>query len=641
MTPTDWPIALGFAAETTLGVTTLVLLVLLLRKPVAKRFGAGAAYALWALPLIRLVLPPLPSGWSLWSSVTVGSGEAVPSAERMGAETITMIADAPSAGIVGMSNQPPMPPAPPEIAMSSPINWALVIATVWAIGAAVALGLTIYRHRKFMQVVDAEVEPANGKLQMMAEDTAAEIGLRRKVRVCTSLISSGPMVPGLVRPTVLLPVWFEEDYSRDEQRAAMAHEFTHVKRGDLWALQFAYAGMALQWFNPLAHWALRAFRSDQEAACDADVLRCTSMTPRAYGAALVKAVKLSMPERTKIMPAGLPLTHAIKDRLVLMQTPQPSFKKKILGGGLTAIIGAAAMVATASAHPPEKDSITINGITISDGELTINGKTYEDRRFVLLDEPFNENEFHFEFEGDFEELGEALAKEGEALAEMFEDMDFSAMVELDGLEDLEQLAELEILAELPEMIEGLVAGSVDVTTLDDGSMQIVIPKQKIVLPENLERLEEHADRMAERAEAWAERDGDFRERMEAVELRAERMRERAEAHSEALSFKLESHIQPTTNAIDALAKSCADENLKDGHPVIFESEIDGKKRKLKALCLKGSELASRENSIEEFLAEIPEISDAQRQRVIEQLSQSGHSSTYEFELRGGENELED
>ena len=63
MIPNDWPASLAFAAETTLAVTLLVCLVLLVRKPVAKRFGAGAAYALWSLPLIRLVLPPLPSGW--------------------------------------------------------------------------------------------------------------------------------------------------------------------------------------------------------------------------------------------------------------------------------------------------------------------------------------------------------------------------------------------------------------------------------------------------------------------------------------------------------------------------------------------------------------------------------------------------
>ena len=47
-----------------------------------------------------------------------------------------------------------------------------------------------------------------------------------------------PVVTGLFRPAVVLPAWFAQDYSRTEARAAIAHELTHVKRGDLWALQF-------------------------------------------------------------------------------------------------------------------------------------------------------------------------------------------------------------------------------------------------------------------------------------------------------------------------------------------------------------------------------------------------------------------
>jgi len=618
MIPTDWPLAIGFAAETTLGVTLLVMLVLALRRPVAKRFGAGAAYALWSLPLIRLVLPPLPSGWTIWPTPAAGSGETVPLASHSFEGGVALTQNAPSVVTAEFSAALPSAPIITDTAMSSPINWPLVAATFWAIGVCVALVLTMYRHRKFMQVVDAETEATNGRLEMLAADVAAEIGLRRKVRISSSLISSGPMVTGLVRPTVLLPVWFEDDYTRSEQRAAIAHELTHVKRKDLWMLQFAHIAMAFQWFNPVAHWALRAFRSDQEAACDADVLRCTSMSPRAYGETLVKAVKLSAPNRRRLMTAGLPLTYAIKDRLVLMQTPQPSFRKKLLGGGLTAIFGAFALVATASAHPTGS-----KGITISDGELTIDGKTYKDRRFVLLDEPFENTDFQFEFEGNFEELGEALAEEGEAIAEMFEDMDFSAFVEFDDLDELSELAELNMLTELPGMIEGFVS-EVEVTTLDDGSTQIVIPKRKIVFSKDFSAIEKYADKMALRAEAMSERDAHLQQRhlqqrLAALEERAEHLRMKAEAHADVFASEFEAHIEPTTNAIDALANACVGEELKDGNPVLFEREIQGEKRSIKALCLKGQN-GFQGRSIEDFLADIPEITEAQRRRVIEELT---------------------
>ncbi|HOB15298.1 MAG TPA: M56 family metallopeptidase, partial [Novosphingobium sp.] len=45
--------------DTLIATGALIALVLVLRRPVARWFGPGMAYALWALPLLRLVLPPL------------------------------------------------------------------------------------------------------------------------------------------------------------------------------------------------------------------------------------------------------------------------------------------------------------------------------------------------------------------------------------------------------------------------------------------------------------------------------------------------------------------------------------------------------------------------------------------------------
>ena len=53
----------GWLAQTLFSSTLLMLLVLALRRPVARLFGARMAYALWALPLLRMLMPPLP-GWT-------------------------------------------------------------------------------------------------------------------------------------------------------------------------------------------------------------------------------------------------------------------------------------------------------------------------------------------------------------------------------------------------------------------------------------------------------------------------------------------------------------------------------------------------------------------------------------------------
>ena len=48
-----------YGVQTVIAVSVLIALILFARKHVARQFGAGVAYALWAIPLARLVLPPL------------------------------------------------------------------------------------------------------------------------------------------------------------------------------------------------------------------------------------------------------------------------------------------------------------------------------------------------------------------------------------------------------------------------------------------------------------------------------------------------------------------------------------------------------------------------------------------------------
>tara|TARA_R110002020_G_scaffold83397_2_gene207499 strand:- start:411933 stop:413840 length:1908 start_codon:yes stop_codon:yes gene_type:complete len=384
--------------EMVLAVSLLILVVLFARKAIAREFGPGLAYALWLLPLARLVMPPLPSGLSWISLLGLAPSLPLADAAAVTASTDTSVwtsSDAHTVTIAPVTHTLDAAPVAPVMADGSflpgmdmaPSIMAVLLA-VWIIGALVALVRNSAAQQSFMTVVAREKMRASPQLQALADDVARQVGLKRTPQIATSLISNGPLVTGLFRPIVLLPAWFETDYDRVQQRAALAHELTHVKRGDLWALQLAELFVACLWFNPLAYMARAAFRTDQEAACDSDVLRCGAASPHAYGSTLLKAVRISVPERLP-MAASLPLTHSLKERMRRMAYPAPTKRRRLAGVGLTALLGSVAVVSTGSvtASAGEAKTELTRSLKIDNSTLFIDGKKVEDRQFVLLGDP--------------------------------------------------------------------------------------------------------------------------------------------------------------------------------------------------------------------------------------------------------------
>lgn len=343
------PELFSYLVQTTIAVSVLIGIVLLVRRPFAKAFGVNTAYLLWAIPAARLFMPPLPANWTLFGVLDFsGQSEVVDGQGFDEAVVLTQLRAFDGA------------PAGSVISSSTPSLWAgfvdalppvtMMFVALWALGAVFVFSKLMLRQWCSARVIKAEAVEAGPSLQTCAVEICQMIELdRNNISVQTSLISSGPLVSGLTRPVVLLPTWFEEDYTGDEQRLAILHEMMHIKRGDLWALLAASFAISLQWFNPLAWLALGLFRQDQEAACDADVIELGNISPRDYGATLVKAVRKSGPVAQPVRAASLPLNHALYERLLHMKNPLPTAARRKTGHLLAASVGTAALVLSACA----------------------------------------------------------------------------------------------------------------------------------------------------------------------------------------------------------------------------------------------------------------------------------------------------
>jgi TonB family protein len=80
------------------------------------------------------------------------------------------------------------------------------------------------------------------------------------------LISEDATVPFVWGP-IVVPPGFEN------RTAVLAHEASHVERGDIWTSLLARVTCAIYWFHPLVWWAGSRMRLEADRACDDAVLR--------------------------------------------------------------------------------------------------------------------------------------------------------------------------------------------------------------------------------------------------------------------------------------------------------------------------------------------------------------------------------
>ncbi len=299
-------------------VTTgiLVLLVLIVRKPFARHFGPRLTYALWAVPALRLVLPPLPFA----DPVIVMPEPAVQSV------------------MVLPTDMPISDPAPIADPLWSLADLIPVLFTLWVAGAVAVLVAAMVSHRRFLREVlggeAVELEPI-GNIRLVMSDAV-----------------DGPVAFGLWRRYVAVPRDFFARYVADERALAIDHELAHHRHGDLWANSAALVLLAVQWFNPFAWRAIRAFRFDQEAACDARVLTMAPHEGRdvrtaRYATAIVKAAvgpRLSL-------AAPMAVHDNLQERLTMLMQQDISKKRGLVGRLLVGGATLAVLATTATLVP--------------------------------------------------------------------------------------------------------------------------------------------------------------------------------------------------------------------------------------------------------------------------------------------------
>lgn len=381
---TDWLL------DTLLWTGVLLALVLMLRRPVARHFGPQAAYALWALPFLRLLTPAITlPAWMNPAPEPV----AAPVAE---AATVWL----PVSGT-------PAVPAVAEPAANMPLDLAALGLAAWLVGALVFL---VFRFRAYFDM----------RRELLAD--AREVGrvpggLLGPIRLIETPATNTPLAFGVLDRVIALPPRFLALAERPMRDLALAHELAHHRGGDLIANFAVQPLFALHWFNPLGWVGWRAMRRDQEAACDARVVRTADAGLRATYAQTIASfaagprVALAAPMACPVL-GDKSIIHRLRSLTMsdISARRRWGFRSLLLAGALAVPLTASISYAEDTPEPPEApqapespawpeppeapDAPDAPEVPMADGSIVYmdvddNGRAIE-RRIVLKRDPDGE-----------------------------------------------------------------------------------------------------------------------------------------------------------------------------------------------------------------------------------------------------------
>lgn len=363
------PAFTAWLLDSFIAFTALLMFVLAVRRPVAQWLGPQAAYMLWLLPAARWFIPPLMLPDMLRPFAMRAQGDAVSGAMMQTATPaalpteIAAAAPASAAPAALASNAPALPPALPEAGFD--LGSAALL--LWACTALFLFALLLLHHHRVVRSV---------------RKGAHELGKVGRVRLMESPAATGPLAVGLWQRLVFIPKG-ARGWSLDAQQMAVAHEVTHHRAGHLYHNHAAMLLLCLNWFNPVAWFAARAFIFDQEADCDARTLGRYRFDAAHYAQMLVAATTGSLPSAAMVSPrANLVNKSVIVRRIGRIAMNEKTSGRRMIGAGLVILSGVALLPLTASFAQADKPAQRAEANSTSmTTTVSKNGET--ERRIII------------------------------------------------------------------------------------------------------------------------------------------------------------------------------------------------------------------------------------------------------------------
>lgn len=238
------------------------------------------------------------------------------------------------------------------------LNWKGLLPYVW-LGVAACFGFyTIYAYLSLKYKVREAVK-IRGGWECEGIETA--------------------FILGFIRPKIYIPMGL----SPTVRKHILAHERTHLEKGDHWFKMIGFLALALHWFNPLVWIAYVLLCKDIELACDERVVQFMELEERkSYSAALLSC------STNRAHFAACPVAFgevSVKDRIkTVLNYRRPSFWVSLLAVVAILFVAVCLLTNPTKVEPSDAVADTISAQTETQSESERTAKRISDGLETLV-----------------------------------------------------------------------------------------------------------------------------------------------------------------------------------------------------------------------------------------------------------------
>ena len=323
--------------------------ILLIAKRIFKNnLSSRMQYNLWFLLLGLLAVPFIPFRLIGFPQIFswLGSLRSSPASG-----TATAMGEA--AGINPTGNTDWMNDFALSVNSETPSIAGYILLGIWIVGIFAMIILVIKSSLRLRTLEKSALPLQNPEVHRLYHQCLEEMGIHRNIPVYSTAFLKSPIIVGLLKPCIYLPIHLISDYilsrnansegvcitgypngcNESDMRYMLLHELQHSKHKDAIASYLMNLAGVVYWFNPLVWYALKEMRNDREVACDTSVLKMLEEDAyEDYGNTLI-----NFAEKVSLTPfpfaAGLGGNmEQMKRRIInIASYEKPTFMKRIKG----------------------------------------------------------------------------------------------------------------------------------------------------------------------------------------------------------------------------------------------------------------------------------------------------------------------